>query len=238
MFYKKGIDITNNKQMFEFLKNHFQYATLNTWNGLNSIANNVKVHMLNLDGDCWKALKFLEQDEYTTINEMIYDWEAEHNNNYSVGFNGRSGGYLVLYNAHNYCSVLPEFITDCDDYEEYKGYCKTYYGGVCHNNYALVNYTKLVQDFDKLCDQLRDYVNDLSKRDFAVDTAELIVDTFNYEYEEDLEKLKIPMLSSDGAAIDVSKVSAYKALFEAFINVVKSKADNYTIKDSKLIIKD
>ena len=43
MFYKKGIDITNAKQMFEFLKGHYMYDTMNSWNGLKSIANNVKI---------------------------------------------------------------------------------------------------------------------------------------------------------------------------------------------------
>lgn len=27
MFYKKGLDITNTKQMFEFLRNHYMYDT-------------------------------------------------------------------------------------------------------------------------------------------------------------------------------------------------------------------
>ena len=30
---------------------------------------------------------------------MIEDWEAEHEG-YEVSFNGRSGGYLVLYSKH------------------------------------------------------------------------------------------------------------------------------------------
>ena len=50
MFYKKGLDISNTKEMFEFLKGHFTYDTMNTPSGLKSIANNVKIYNLNLDG--------------------------------------------------------------------------------------------------------------------------------------------------------------------------------------------
>ena len=114
MFYQTGIDITNDKQMFNFLKDHFRYATMNSWNGVYSIANNVKVHRLSLSGDCWTALNLLNNGEYDTLNWIIKDWEREHPG-YVVGFNGRSGGYLVLYNADNRGDVLPCSITDNDD---------------------------------------------------------------------------------------------------------------------------
>ncbi|MBO7079721.1 MAG: hypothetical protein J6W64_07945 [Bacilli bacterium] len=162
MFYKKGVDISNTKSMYNFLKNHEKYDTLNSWNGLKSIANNVKVYNLKLDGDCWKALELLDEDEYYTINDMIYDFE--HTHNYCrVGFNGRSGGYLVLYNKDNNCSVLPSEIEDTDDYEDFKEWCKYYYGSVSDYKSELRWYTQLVRDFDKLCDDMRDYVNKLSK---------------------------------------------------------------------------
>ena len=100
MFYRTNIDICNDKQMFNFLKGHFRYDTMNSWNRLQSIANNVKIYNLKLDGDCWVALSMLNKDNYFTVNMMIEDWEDEHPN-YKVGFNGRSGGYLVLYNKND-----------------------------------------------------------------------------------------------------------------------------------------
>ena len=167
MFYVKGIDITNDKQMFNFLKDHYQYYTMNSWNGLKSIANNVKVYKLNLLGDCYNALTFLQDDDYFTINMMIEDWEVEHRG-YKVGFNGRSGGYLVLYNADDNKTVLIDEVEYNDDYEGYKEMCREYFGSVKAARYKLVEMVKLVQDFDKLCDQLREYVNELSTQDFAV----------------------------------------------------------------------
>lgn len=161
MFYKKDLDISNTKEMFNFLKNHFNYYTLNSWNGLKSIANNVKVYNLDLEGDCWKALDFLNKDEYFEIRYTIREWEENHPS-YKVYFNGRSGGYLVLYNENNNCHVLPDLILDYD-YEDFKYYCKKYYGGVKYYKQELKEYVELVRDFDKLCDELRNMVNEYSK---------------------------------------------------------------------------
>jgi hypothetical protein len=168
MFYKKGLDITNTKQMFEFLRNHYMYDTMNSWNRLKSIAHNVKLYNLELEGDWDNALSFLfdeHSDLVYLINDTIEMWEAEHSG-YSVGFNGRSAGYLVLYNKDNNRNILPDIIVDFDDYEDFKDYCKDYYGGVKYYKSDLQYYTKLVQDFDKLCDELRNIVNEYSKMSY------------------------------------------------------------------------
>lgn len=189
MFYKTGIDLCNDKQMFNFLKGHFSYDTMNSWNCLKSIANNVKVYNLNLEGSCWVALSALQADDYFCVNSMIEDWEYEHPN-YKVGFNGRSGGYLVLYNKDNNCNVLPDYIVD-GDYEDYKQYIKDYYGTLKDNRSNLRYLTELVRDFDKLCDDIRSYVNELSKLDLRKEALDSIVEEFNELYHEDLEVLNI-----------------------------------------------
>ena len=220
MFYKK-VNLSKDKEMFDFLKDHYTYDTLNSWNGLKSIANCVKVYALELEGNEWTALNYLQQDDYETVNDMIYDWEYEHKG-YSVGFNGRSGGYLVLYNEGNNGNILPEFITYNDNYDEYKEWCKEYQGGVKYNRWALKEYVELVQDFDKLCDEIRDYVNVLSKRDFAKDTIGRILDDFNYEYEDDLNNLGIEPLEAENNCIDYSGLSKLKCLVQAFMDTVHS----------------
>jgi CTP:phosphocholine cytidylyltransferase-like protein len=229
MFYKKGIDITNYKQMFNFLKDHYTYSTLNSWNGLRSIANNVKIYNLKLSGDCWNALTFLQNDDYFTINMMIEDWEAEHRG-YSVGFNGRSGGYLVLYNDHNNRSALPDEIDECEDYEEYKRWCKDYCGSVKENRRDLVETVRLVQDFDKLCDQLRDYVNELSVKDFAQEALEEVVDRFNENYYDDLHLLGIRELEIKDGKVFIGDICELDCLYEAFCRVANKKDVGYKLE--------
>ena len=227
MFYKK-VNLSKDKEMFDFLKDHYTYDTMNSWNGVKSIANCVKVYALELEGNEWTALNYLQQDDYEAVNDMIYDWEYEHKG-YSVGFNGRSGGYMVLYNDGNCRSILPDFITDNDNYDEYKEWCKDYQGGVKHNRYALKEYVELVQDFDKLCDEIRDYVNELSKRDFAKDTIGRILDDFNYEYEDDLDNLGIEPLEAENNCINYSGLSKLKCLVQAFMDTVHSYKDGLEI---------
>lgn len=149
MFYK-SVNKNSVKDMFEFLNNHFTYWTMNSWNRLESIANNVKVYNLKLD---YEILDILQADDYFTINMMIEDWEAEHKG-YKVGFNGRSGGYLVLYNDDSNGNILPSWL-DYDNYDDFKNdYIKVYYNKVADIKDDIKYYVELVQDFDKLCDDL------------------------------------------------------------------------------------
>lgn len=229
MFYVKGIDITNDKQMFNFLKDHYQYYTMNSWNGLMSIANNVKVYKLNLSGDCYNALTFLQDDDYFTVNMMIEDWEVEHRG-YKVGFNGRSGGYLVLYNADNNRTVLPDEVDYNDDYEGYKEMCREYFGSVKAARYKLVEMVKLVQDFDRLCDQLRDYVNELSTQDFAARALERTVDLFNENYYDDLTYLGYSDLVVEDGKVNVSEIKQLDCLYEAFCRLANKKDVGYKLE--------
>jgi hypothetical protein len=229
MFYKTGVDITKDKSMFNFLKNHFEYPTLNSWNGLHSIANNVKIHNLNLSGNCWTALQLLENGEYDNIRWMIVDWEREHDG-YEVYFNGRSNGYLILTEEHNNYHILPNDILDCDTYEDYKEYCRDNYGSVKANRDDLVYYTKLVQDFDKLCDELRDYCDQLSKLRFEVVEMEKSVYRFNEDYADDLELLGFETLTCDSEGrVDVSEIQTLQCLYEAFFKIADRSDSGYTI---------
>ncbi len=229
MFYKTGVDITNDKQMFNFLRDHFEYYTCNSWNGLRSVANNVKLYNLNLSGDWCVALSLLEADDYDYINMLIKDWEREHQG-YSVGFNGRSGGYLVLGNRGNASHVLPDEITGSVDYEDYKQYCRDYIGSVKANRRVLVEHTKLVQDFDRLCDDLRDYCDILSKSSFEIVEMQKAVDDFNDAYADDLEFLDFQPLEMDAQGIvDLSEVSSLICMYEAFARLANRRDSGYRL---------
>ena len=229
MFYIKGIDITNDKQMFNFLKDHFQYYTMNSWNRSKSIAHNVKIYNLHLSGDQWTALTFLQDDDYFVVNMMIEDWEADHPG-YKVGFNGRSGGYLVLYSADNYRCVLPDDVDDSETYEDYKSYCREYYGSVKANRRDLVETVKLVQDFDRLCDDLRDYVDELSKKNFMIEALKESVERFNDQYADDLELVGFDPLTVELDKVDISEISTLQSLYEAFIRVAGKRDLGYRLE--------
>ncbi len=173
-FQASGVDITKVKSMYEFLIGHYTYYTMNSWNKEESIANDVKLYNLELEGDYGVALSYLF-DEYDVgnlqweIKDMIREWEKDHPN-YQVGFNGRSGGYLVLYNKDNCRNVLPDWLTGFETYEKWKDYAKGY---LVYNlkdiKPELQRYTQLVRDFDKLCDELRALVNEYSKMNYDAD---------------------------------------------------------------------
>ena len=233
MFYKSGIDITKDRQMFEFLKGHFEYPTMNSLNLLYSIANDVKMYHLGLTGDWWTALKLLENGEYDNLNWIIQEWLEDHKG-YEVYFNGRSGGYLILKDKGYNGNMLPEYILDNDTYEDYKEWCREYYGSVKANRDELIRYTKVVQDFDKLCDALRDYCDELSQLKFEVVEMQKSVERFNEEYYDDLDLLGFQQLRCDSEGrVDVSEIVTLTCLFEAFLNVADRSSSGYTLrKDS------
>lgn len=178
-FYKTGVDICSAKSMFNFINGHFRYWTMNSWNRLQSIANNVKLYNLGLDGDWCVASDYLWDendigDLQAEISSRIYDWEREHPG-YSLGFNGRSDGYLVMYNKDregrvNFVSILPEWLEGFDTYEDWKEYVLEYYAYAVKDMVpSLREYVAVIRDFDKLCDDLRDLVNEYSKMDYEAD---------------------------------------------------------------------
>lgn len=75
-----------------------RYWTMNSWNQSESLAYNLKVYNV-VDTELQdKVFELLDMDElWMVINQMVRDFGEEHNYEWQAGFNGRSGGYLVLY---------------------------------------------------------------------------------------------------------------------------------------------
>lgn len=227
MFYTKGVDITKDKSMFNFIAQHPTYYTGNSWNRIRSIAHNVKLYKLGLEGDWCRALAHLESGEYDTLNWVIRDWEREHPG-YTVGFNGRSSGYLVLYNRAG-GSVIPD-ILDYETYEDYKADMRDYYGSVKANRDELVQFVRLVQDFDRLCDELRRIVNGLSLLSYEVEEMNKIVEEFNEEYSSDLELLGFKDLTvNEAGEVDITEVYTLRCLAEAFQKLADRKDVGYRL---------
>lgn len=191
----KEVDLRSRKSMIRFLTTHFRYDTMNSWNQSTSYANNVKVYNLGLTKEQEEKLyAMLETSEfYTYINEMLNEFAIEHNHLWQVGFNGRSSGYLVLYQGFTRLSGYKSVCQKCGQ-RNYKTVEETGNNrcGRCGAE-ARVNYdvmprevgcypgrstdmgedfedwelyqlrqrVKLVQEFDKLCDDILKMVVEL-----------------------------------------------------------------------------
>ena len=156
--FKKEIDCTNRQEMIDFLENHFRYWTMNSWNRSSSYANNVKIYNINLPEEVsdkvWDyACGSIECSE---IDYMIQDEFAmfRADTGYDVGFNGRSGGYIVMYDTEWKNGELVTFPgrsidADVDFYDEDEWDMRD-----------LRERVLLVQRFDEMCDSIRDNMID------------------------------------------------------------------------------
>ena len=113
-FYR-NVDKRSRKAMIEFLSSHFRYSTMNSWNRSSSYAHNLKVHSLGLDTEIQNRLYDLIQcrEFYHPIDNLKYDFGDEHNWLWQAGFNGRSGGYLVLYQGERKPSGHKSYCPSC-----------------------------------------------------------------------------------------------------------------------------
>lgn len=85
--------------MIDYLKNHFRYNTMNSWNRSTSYARNIKIHRLGLDHEtedrCFEMLNI--EEAYVDFSDVLHEFGVRHDFKWQIGQNGRSGGYLVLY---------------------------------------------------------------------------------------------------------------------------------------------
>ena len=148
MFYKK-VNTKNRKEMIDFLLHHFRYYTMNPWNLSTSYANNVKIYNLDIPTEYQdKAYELLEISEtFDAFSELFNEFTAK--TGYTVGFNGRSSGYLVLYDTE-YNLETDTLVTypgrNIDQYEDFEDWSLE----------DLQERVQLVTEFDQLCDDCRE----------------------------------------------------------------------------------
>ncbi|MBT4814329.1 MAG: hypothetical protein HON70_01445 [Lentisphaerae bacterium] len=97
--FLKKVDMRRRKTMTGFLRDHRRYWTMNNWNRSASYANCIKIHKLGLTTEqlenAWEMLDMPQV--YDAIHVVLEEWAIKHEWLYQIGFNGRSSGYLVLY---------------------------------------------------------------------------------------------------------------------------------------------
>jgi len=105
----------NRKKAIAFLKDHFRYFTMNSWNRRTSYASNVKLYNLNIPKDFDDIVYEVISgaDVYDCLNWIISDFEKRHEERYTIGFNGRSSGYMVLYECEVKESDYESYCTAC-----------------------------------------------------------------------------------------------------------------------------
>ncbi|AQH05954.1 cysteine protease (plasmid) [Burkholderia sp. KK1] len=100
-FFAKTVDRRSRKAMTAFLMDHFRYDTMNSWNRSTSYAHCVKVHRIGLSREQQDAaFKLLgAEGAMDEVDLAIHSFTNSMNGAYTIGFNGRSSGYLVLYHS-------------------------------------------------------------------------------------------------------------------------------------------
>lgn len=139
-FFSKPVDLRKKQDMITFLRDHFKYDTMNSWNASVSYAHNVKLWTLVPRTLFDKALSLRDEWYELCYDELKLEFEQDTNNNYTIGVNGRSDGYLVLYTLFKHRSAM--FFDPADDdpapLSDLRSMCRT------------------VIAFDRMCDKMRD----------------------------------------------------------------------------------
>jgi hypothetical protein len=181
--FSKKVNKSSKKAMIDFLSSHFRYDTMGSNNASTSYANKIKLHTLPLPEDIKNiAYDMIQMDEWQDrVGMMFSDFAHEHDHRWQVGCNGRSGGYVVLYQGYKEkdtfsksrcprCGIKTGYEPgkECQKCHNakllpYDGYkIGAYFGRSTDMNedfetwdiYALKARVKLVQEFDELCDNL------------------------------------------------------------------------------------
>ena len=207
--YNKQIDKRYRQTMVKFLKKHFRYNTLNSWNKSTSYANNIKLHNVDkpddVNNDAWWEILWIT-DWQNQLSDLLEDFSRKHEWQWQAGINGRSGGYVVLYKGgikpsgyESYCThcgqknyqAVPDGQTgicgrcdakarvnfkqthmqvftwpgkDVDMYEDFENW----------NLSEIRERVELVQDFDKLCDDIVSAFIDTC-RNYRISEEEILV---------------------------------------------------------------
>jgi hypothetical protein len=101
-------------EMIAFLKNHFRYDTMNSWNLSTSYAATVKLYKLDWPSNDLeaRAYDFLDIEEaYFGIKRLFSAFAKSHDYRWQANFNGRSSGYIVLYQGKREAT---DYKTRCD----------------------------------------------------------------------------------------------------------------------------
>ncbi len=124
------VDLRSRAAMTAYLEGHFRYPTANAWNQATSYACNLKVDRLGLHPELVDTLLgMLDTDEFQAeMQELRRRFGEKHNYYWQVGMNGRSGGYLVLYQGYSKPSGYRSYCRLCGQ-QNFKSIAES--GNIC-----------------------------------------------------------------------------------------------------------
>ena len=113
-FYRP-VDCQSRAAMTDFLENHFRYYTANGYNCAQSYACSMKLYELGFDIETEsKLLDMLDtQGFYDARSQLLMGFGERHNFQWQAGMNGRSGGYLVLYQGELKPTGYKSYCLEC-----------------------------------------------------------------------------------------------------------------------------
>lgn len=128
--FSEPVDLRSRKEMTSFLQGHFRYPTMNSWNCATSYACNLKIHRLGLKAEIESKLYDMlgTQEFYCLRQETLDLFNEMHNYRWQAAFNGRSGGYLVLYQGELQPTGHLSYCTCCEQ-RNFRSITET--GNVC-----------------------------------------------------------------------------------------------------------
>ena len=138
------VDLRLRGAMVRFLRTHPRYWAGGPRQRVGSYANCVRLQELGLTGlQIKRGLRMLEcEGVFDAIHTVIERWCRRHRWRWQVAFHGRAGGYLVLHRVGiGRRTSCGHGVDDSEDFEKW-------------DIERIRRRVRLVQDFDRLCDEV------------------------------------------------------------------------------------
>jgi hypothetical protein len=108
------VDMRTRKAMVSYLTGHFRYDTMNGCNASTSYAAKVKVYTFVPRDLMDNAYEIIGVDgALDSITDIMNEWDEEQGYSFQTGFNGWSGGYIVMYVGGRKPSEFKRVCLDC-----------------------------------------------------------------------------------------------------------------------------
>lgn len=109
----------NRRQMIAYLAGHPRYHTMNSWNRATSYSRCIKLHHIAfpdkaVESTAWDLV--CSQAEWwrrSGLQREIAEFDKRYNHRFQLGTNGRSGGYVVVYQGGTEPSGVKSYCQEC-----------------------------------------------------------------------------------------------------------------------------